>query len=102
MGTAPTISVEKTDGCQMFLSGDSLGVNIISSKSSEMNVMIPGAEEFVEVAVPEQFRTTVTGTSLQTTPLDRNQFGEVMFWEEILSLSNVPQLFKTNVWDDWN
>ena len=41
----------------MFLSGDSLGVNIISSKSSEMNVMIPGAEEFVEVAVPEQFRT---------------------------------------------
>ena len=44
-----------------------------------MNVMIPGAEEFVEVAVPEQFRTTVTGTSLQTTPLDRNQFGEVMF-----------------------
>ena len=68
MGSAPTISVEKTDGCQMFLSNDSLGVNIISSKSSEMNVMIPSSDEFVEVAVPEQFRTTVSGTSLVTAP----------------------------------
>jgi len=72
MGTTPTISVDKTDGCQMFLSGDSLGVNIISSKCSEMNVMIPTAEEFVEVPVPEQFRTTITGTSLQTVPTEHN------------------------------
>ena len=69
-GSAPTISVEKTDGCQMFLSQDSLGVNIISSKSSEMNVMIPGAEEFVEVPVPEQFMTTVSGTRLETRPVN--------------------------------
>ena len=72
MGTTPTISVDKTDGCQMFLSGDSLGVNIISSKCSEMNVMIPTAEEFVEVPVPEQFRTTISGTTLQTVPTEHN------------------------------
>lgn len=37
----PTISIDKTDGCQMYLSDKSLGVEIISSKSSEMNVMVP-------------------------------------------------------------
>lgn len=40
-GTVPTISIDKTDGCQMFLSNDSLGVEIVSSKSSEMNVLVP-------------------------------------------------------------
>lgn len=41
LGTVPTISVDKTDGCQMYLSDKSLGVEIITSKSSEMNVLIP-------------------------------------------------------------
>ena len=72
MGSVPTIAVDKTDGCQMFLSADSLGINIISSKSSEMNVMIPKEDEFVEVPVPEQFRTTVTGLKLDTVPTDHN------------------------------
>lgn len=39
----PTISIDKTDGCQMYLCKDSLEVEIVSSKSSEMNVMIPQA-----------------------------------------------------------
>ncbi len=43
----PTISVDKTDGCQMFLSKDSLAVEIVTAKSSEMNVMIPTGEDFV-------------------------------------------------------
>lgn len=41
LGKVPTISIDKTDGCQMYLSADSLDVEIVSSKSSEMNVMIP-------------------------------------------------------------
>ena len=59
LGSVPTISVDKTDGCQMFLSPDSLAVDIITAKSSEMNVMIPNGEEFVEQPLPEQFRTQV-------------------------------------------
>ena len=47
LGKVPTISVEKTDGCQMFLSEDSKAVEIISAKSSEMNVSIPNGDEFV-------------------------------------------------------
>lgn len=41
MGKVPTISIDKTDGCQMYLSQSSLETEIISSKSSEMNVMVP-------------------------------------------------------------
>ena len=47
LGKVPTISVEKTDGCQMFLSEDSKAVEIITAKSSEMNVSIPSGDEFV-------------------------------------------------------
>jgi adenylyl cyclase-associated protein len=41
LGKVPTISIDKTDGCQMYLSAESLDVEIISSKSSEMNVLFP-------------------------------------------------------------
>ena len=49
LGKVPTISVEKTDGCQMFLSEDSKGVEIITAKSSEMNVSIPDGGDFVSI-----------------------------------------------------
>ena len=41
LGRIPTITIDKTDGCQIYLSNDSLNVEIVSSKSSEMNVLIP-------------------------------------------------------------
>ncbi|XP_055376165.1 adenylyl cyclase-associated protein 1 [Condylostylus longicornis] len=64
----PTISIDKTDGCQMYLSKESLDVEIVSSKSSEMNVMIPkGNGDYVEQPIPEQYKTLIKGTSLQTT-----------------------------------
>ncbi|XP_018571302.1 adenylyl cyclase-associated protein 1 [Anoplophora glabripennis] len=59
-GKVPTISIDKTDGCQIYLSRDSLDVEIISAKSSEMNVLIPkGNGDYTEVPIPEQFKTTV-------------------------------------------
>ena len=47
LGKVPTISIDKTDGCQMYLSKDSIATEIISAKSSEMNVLIPNGEDFV-------------------------------------------------------
>lgn len=48
LGKVPTISIDKTDGCQMYLSPESLDVEIVSSKSSEMNVLVPqGNGDFV-------------------------------------------------------
>lgn len=66
LGKVPTVSVEKTDGCQMFLNKESLKVEIVSAKSSEMNVMVPVGEDFVEQAIPEQFKTVIEAGKLKT------------------------------------
>nr|CAI5849151.1 unnamed protein product [Callosobruchus analis] len=61
IGKVPTISIDKTDGCQVYLSQESLDVEIVSSKSSEMNVLIPkGNGDYTEIPIPEQFKTTIT------------------------------------------
>ncbi|XP_042888690.1 adenylyl cyclase-associated protein 1-like isoform X4 [Penaeus japonicus] len=68
MGIMPTITIEKTDGCHVYLSKESLNTEIISAKSSEMNILIPKDDgEFVECPVPEQFKTLIKGHSLVTT-----------------------------------
>ncbi|KAF6156563.1 hypothetical protein GIB67_000028 [Kingdonia uniflora] len=43
-GSAPTILVDNTTGCQLYLSKDSLETSITTAKSSEINVSVPGAE----------------------------------------------------------
>jgi len=60
VGNLPIISIDKTDGAQVFLSQASLGVSIITAKSSEMNIVVPTADgsDFTEHPVPEQYKTT--------------------------------------------
>lgn len=71
LGKVPTISIDKTDGCQMYLSQESMDVEIVTSKSSEMNVMVPkGNGEFAEYPIPEQFKTTVGPKGLSTTVVE--------------------------------
>ncbi|KAF3834133.1 hypothetical protein F7725_025337 [Dissostichus mawsoni] len=68
MGKIPTISINKTDGCHVYLSQDSLACEIVSAKSSEMNILVPNKEgEFTELPVPEQFKTVWDGKKLVTT-----------------------------------
>ncbi|KAK2830622.1 hypothetical protein Q5P01_018553 [Channa striata] len=68
MGKVPTISINKTDGCHVYLSKDSLSCDIISAKSSEMNILVPQKDgEFTELPVPEQFKTVWDGQKLVTT-----------------------------------
>jgi len=69
-GTVPTIMVDKTDGCQIFLSKESLKTEIVTAKSSETNVCIPAGEDYTELALPEQFKTVIRGNSLLTTPTE--------------------------------
>lgn len=48
LGTLPTVSIQKTDGCQVYLSKQSLEAEIVTSKSSEMNILAPkDDDEFV-------------------------------------------------------
>uniref|UniRef100_A0A3Q3F3S7 CAP, adenylate cyclase-associated protein 1 (yeast) n=1 Tax=Labrus bergylta TaxID=56723 RepID=A0A3Q3F3S7_9LABR len=69
IGKVPTISINKTDGCHVYLSKDSLSCEIVSAKSSEMNILVPKGEEgdFAEFPVPEQFKTVWDGKKLATT-----------------------------------
>ncbi|CAH2235533.1 jg23966 [Pararge aegeria aegeria] len=73
LGKVPTVSIDKTDGCQIYLSKDSLDVEIVSSKSSEMNVLVPKANgDYAEHPIPEQFKTVLNKppTGLSTTPVE--------------------------------
>ncbi|XP_007906941.1 adenylyl cyclase-associated protein 1 [Callorhinchus milii] len=67
LGKVPTVSINKTDGCHTYLSKDSLNCEIISAKSSEMNILVPVNDDFIEHAVPEQFKTVWNGKKLVTT-----------------------------------
>ncbi|KAI4472000.1 adenylyl cyclase-associated protein [Holotrichia oblita] len=60
LGTVGTISIDNTSGCKIYLSRDSLDVEITSSKSNEMNIMLPKENgEYIELAIPEQCKTVV-------------------------------------------
>ncbi|KAI6173525.1 Adenylyl cyclase-associated protein [Aphelenchoides besseyi] len=72
-GAMPTISIQKTDGCQVFLSKECLDAEIVTSKSSEMNICIPKDDgDYIEIAVPEQFKTVFNPSTnkLDTTVSD--------------------------------
>lgn len=58
LGSVPSISIDKSQKVDLFLSNESREVEITTSKSSEMNLNVPvkGEEgEWEEIAIPEQF-----------------------------------------------
>ena len=63
LGTVPTILVDSTDGGQIYLSKESLQAELITAKTSAINISLPkeGGEEgeYVERAVPEQMKTLI-------------------------------------------
>uniref|UniRef100_A0A8C9A8A9 Cyclase associated actin cytoskeleton regulatory protein 2 n=1 Tax=Prolemur simus TaxID=1328070 RepID=A0A8C9A8A9_PROSS len=70
MGRVPTISINKTEGCHIYLSEDALDCAIVSAKSSEMNILIPQDGDYREFPVPEQFKTAWDGSKLVTEPAE--------------------------------
>ncbi|XP_043921663.1 adenylyl cyclase-associated protein 2-like [Protopterus annectens] len=66
MGRVPTMSINKTEGCHVYLSEESLNCEIVSAKSSEMNILIPQNDDYKEFPVPEQFKTVWDGSRLVT------------------------------------
>ncbi|KAF5751107.1 cyclase-associated protein 1 [Tripterygium wilfordii] len=74
-GSAPTISVDNTTGCQLYLSKDSLGASITTAKSSEINVMTPGAKpdgDWGEHALPQQYIHIFEDGHFETTPVSHS------------------------------
>ena len=60
-GKVPTVAIEKTDGCQVYLSKSSIDAEVVSSKSSSMNVLLvnEAGDDYDEFPVPEQFKSII-------------------------------------------
>jgi adenylyl cyclase-associated protein len=73
-GQVPSISIDKTDGCLVYVSWEGRDAQFVTSKSSEMNVAFPqasGSDEYVEKPIPEQFVHTITsGNSISSNVSD--------------------------------
>ena len=70
LGKCPAMTIDKTNGCQVYLSRTSLDCNFVCAQSSEMNVNFPTGpegteeEEWIELPIPEQFQHKVKGLEL--------------------------------------
>jgi len=65
-GKVPSVAIDKCSGVQVFLSKSSLETEIVTSKSSEMNIVIPKGDDVIELPVPEQYVTKVKDGKLLT------------------------------------
>ncbi|KAI3809776.1 hypothetical protein L1987_19376 [Smallanthus sonchifolius] len=71
-GAAPTISIDNTAGCTLYLSKDSIESSITTSKASEVNVMVPANDpdaDLAEHAMPYQYIHTYQDGHFVTTPV---------------------------------
>ena len=76
LGKVPTILIDGTDGGQVYLSRESLDVEIVTAKSSSINISLPveGEEDgiFEERAVPEQLKTVIRDGKLVTSVVEHS------------------------------
>ena len=64
----PTVIIDKTDGFQLFLSKESIDVEVFTAKCSEINVCFDDVgKEMKERAISEQMFTKVVEGELVTT-----------------------------------
>jgi len=73
MGKVPTITIDKTDGIQLFLRKESLDVELVSAKSAEINVCVinEATGDYKEHAIPEQLKTRWANGHFKTEALDK-------------------------------
>jgi len=71
-GKVPSFCIDKCGAIQLILSKECLETEIVTSKSDSMNVLIPeeGQQDLVEIAIPEQFKTTIVKGKLVTAPVE--------------------------------
>jgi adenylyl cyclase-associated protein len=70
-GKVKMLAIDKCNGVQIFLNKESADCEIVTSKSSEMNVNIPDPDstdplDMIEIPIPEQFVTTINGKKTKT------------------------------------
>jgi len=66
-GRVPAFAVDKCSTIQIILSNECLEAEIVTSKSDQVNVLIPTKDgDLTEMAIPEQYKTTVNNGKLVT------------------------------------
>jgi adenylyl cyclase-associated protein len=65
-GTTPTMVVDKTEGLQVYVSKESINLEVFTAKSSEVNLLFEEMGEWIEKAVSEQFKTVIRGGKLES------------------------------------
>lgn len=66
-GRVPAFAVDKCSTIQVILSNECLEAEIVTSKSDQVNVLIPTKDgDLTEMAIPEQYKTTVKDGKLIT------------------------------------
>merc|ERR1712063_133153 len=65
-GKVPSFAIDKCSSIQVILSKECLDTEIVTSKSDQVNVLIPDGDDLSELAVPEQYKTTIVDNKLVT------------------------------------
>ncbi|KAL6647370.1 hypothetical protein ACP70R_014807 [Stipagrostis hirtigluma subsp. patula] len=74
-GSVPTISIDNTSGCQLYLSKESLEASITTAKSSEINALVPDAKsdgDWVEHPLPQQYIHAFEDGQFKTSPVSHS------------------------------
>jgi len=62
-GVVPTVLLDQVDGATIYLSRESMGTEVFTSKSSSVNIVLPPKNETEgddkECALPEQIRSVI-------------------------------------------
>lgn len=65
LGVVPLISIDKSDEGTVYLSKDSLDIQVFSSSTTALNINVPTPDDdYEELAAPEQFKHTIKGGKL--------------------------------------
>lgn len=61
LGKCSQFIIDKTEGCQVHLTEEAVGCQIVSSMCTALNVVMPKDDDVVEAPVPEQFCSVFKG-----------------------------------------
>lgn len=66
-GVVPTVGLDKCEAIELYLSEPSLSVEVYTSRSSVINLMLPSEDgDYIEKTIPQQFKSTVKNGSIIT------------------------------------
>lgn len=67
-GHVPTLTADSTDSLQVYVSRESLAMELFTAKSTAINLLLPMVEEgdYTEHAIPEQFVSRIVNGKVVT------------------------------------